>query len=90
MSEDRDVMIYADISGIEFLLNDAPDLTYKEFPSSYTQIETLLQRGVYICACPGCLKAAGKTGEDLMDGISVAEKDKFFNFTEGRILTIDY
>jgi hypothetical protein len=41
-------------------------------------------------ACPTCLKAAGKTPEDLAEGISVADKDKFFNFTKGRILSIDY
>jgi hypothetical protein len=41
-------------------------------------------------ACPGCLKNAGKTPEDLRPGITVADKDKFFNFTKGRILTLNY
>jgi hypothetical protein len=41
-------------------------------------------------ACPGCLKAAGKTESDLMEGVKIADKEMFFNFTTGRILTIDY
>ena len=44
--------------------------------------------GVY--ACPTCLKIAGFNPEDLMDGVLVAQKDKFFNFTKGRIITLDY
>jgi hypothetical protein len=41
-------------------------------------------------ACPGCLKAAGKTAADLAPGIQVADKAAFFGFTKGRILTLDY
>ena len=36
------------------------------------------------------VEVAGRTPEDLMPGIQVADKDGFFNFTKGRILTIDY
>lgn len=90
MSPDKDVLVYFDIKGIEVVLKDAPDLTHKHFPSSQTLISNLLQKGITILACPGCLKAADKTPEDLMPGIKVAEKELFFNFTAGRILTLDY
>ena len=90
MSEDKDVVLYFDIEGIGVVLKDSEDIEYSHFPSSHTQIKTLLDKGVKIMACPGCLKAAGKTGEDLMEGIHVADKETFFNFTQGRILTIDY
>jgi predicted peroxiredoxin len=90
MSDDKDVVLYFDIKGIEIVLNDSEDLEFSHFPSSHTQIKTLLEKGVKIMACPGCLKAAGKTGDDLMEGIQVADKETFFNFTQGRILTIDY
>jgi hypothetical protein len=33
---------------------------------------------------------AGFKPEDLMEGVQVAQKDIFFNFTKGRILTLDY
>jgi hypothetical protein len=45
---------------------------------------------VALVACPGCLKAAGKTADDLAAGIAVADKDQLFAFAKGRILTLDY
>jgi predicted peroxiredoxin len=90
MAADRDVMVYLDIDGIEVVLADAADITHSHFPSSKTQIARLLELGVPLYACPGCLQAAEKTPNDLADGIQVAEKEAFFNFTEGRILTLDY
>jgi predicted peroxiredoxin len=90
MSEDRDVLVYFDISGIEIVLSDSEDFTYSIFPSSKTQLKKLLNNGVTLMACPGCLKAAGKSESDLIEGIKIADKDKFFNFTSGRILSIDY
>lgn len=90
MSADKDVILYIDITGIDVVLKDSPDLTLEPFASSKTLIQSLLKKGVTIMACPTCLKAAGKSPEDLAEGISVADKDKFFNFTEGRILSLDY
>ena len=90
MSADKDVIIYIDITGVDAVLKDSPNLTLEPFAGSKTQIQNLLNKGITIMACPTCLKAAGKTPEDLSEGISVADKEKFFNFTKGRILTIDY
>ncbi len=90
MSETKDVVMYFDIKGVYVLLKDAKNITYSHFPGSHEQIKKLLAKGITIMACPGCLKAAGKSPKDLMPGIKVADKDKFFNFTKGRILTIDY
>ena len=90
MSADKDVILYIDITGIDVVLKDSPDLTLEPFASSKKLIQNLLSKGITIMACPTCLKAAGKTPEDLAEGISVADKDKFFNYTKGRILTIDY
>jgi predicted peroxiredoxin len=90
MSEDKNVLLYFDIKGVYVLLKDAEDISFSHFPASKTQIAKLLEKGVGIYACPGCLKAAEKSPEDLMEGIQVADKAKFFSFTEGRILTLDY
>jgi len=60
------------------------------FNSSKTTLKNLTGKGIPILACPGCMKAAGKTASDLMQGIQVANKDAFFDFTKGRILTLDY
>lgn len=90
VSEDHDVLMYFDIDGVKVLLKDAENLEYSHFPSSHSQIKKLTGKGLKIMACPGCLKAAGYTPDDLMEGIMVADKETFFNFTKGRILTLDY
>jgi predicted peroxiredoxin len=90
MAETKDVLVYLDIKGVEVVLKNSKEMTYSPFPSLHTQIEKLLKKGITIMACPGCLKSAGKTPADLRKGIKVADKNAFFNFTEGRILTLDY
>ncbi len=90
MAADRDVLVYCDLKGINVVLQDAPDIRFPTFDSSRTQIKALMGRSVPIYACPGCLKALGKTPGDLMPGVRVAEKEAFFSFTKGRILTLDY
>lgn len=90
MSEENDVLVYFDIQGIEVVLAAAPDIRFKEFPSSKVQLQKLIDRKVILMACPGCLAAAGKTPADLAPGIQVADKKAFFAFTKGRILSLDY
>lgn len=90
MATDRDVLVHLDIQGIEVVLGDAPDLEFSHVPSSHTQIAKLLELGVPIHACPGCLRAAVKTSDDLAEGVQVADKETFFGFTESRIPTLDY
>jgi len=90
MSEDKDVLVYFDIKGIDVVLKDAADSQFSHFPSAQAQLKKLAERKVTVMACPGCLKAAGKTVADLAPGIQVADKKAFFSFTTGRILTLDY
>lgn len=90
MVESHDVLIYADIDAVHVLTTDAPKLTMEPFGSAQRLIDQLLASDVPIYACPGCLKAAGKTPTDLKPGIQVANKQAFFDFTDGRILTLDY
>lgn len=90
MAADHPVLVYFDIKGVEAVLRDSADVRFAHFPSLKTQLSELLRKGVTIMACPGCLKAAGKSPADLAPGIQVADKAKFFSFTSGRILTLDY
>jgi len=90
MSQDHDVLVYFDIQAIGVVLKVADDLTYAQLPSPKQQLSTLPKKGVLLMACPGCLKAAGKTTNDLMPGIEVADKTRFFSFTKDRILSLDY
>jgi predicted peroxiredoxin len=90
MAKDKDVLIYMDIEAVKILVKGALDITHPEFESAHTYIKQLSSMGVGIHACPTCLKVAGYKSEDLMEGIIIANKDKFFDFTKGRIISLDY
>jgi predicted peroxiredoxin len=90
MSMDKDVIVYMDIHAVELLVKSAKDLTFADFESAHSYIKQLTEKGVGVYACPTCLKIAGFKPEDLMEGVQIAQKDKFFNFTKGRIITLDY
>jgi predicted peroxiredoxin len=90
MTEDHDVLVYFDITGVDAVLKDPPDITFAHFPSSQSALASLRAKNVVLMVCPGCLKAAGKSKEDLAEGIQIADKATFFSFTKGRILTLDY
>lgn len=90
MAEDHDVLVYYDIEGVTAVLKDSPDISFAHFPTSKELIQTLLEKNVILMACPGCLEVAGKAKDDLKEGIEIADKEMFFKFTNGRILTLDY
>lgn len=89
-ADDYDVLMYFDIDGIKMVTKDAPNLEMEPFGSSDELFDKLVNEGVTIFACPGCMKVEGVEASDLRSGVSVAEKDEFFDFTDGRILSIDY
>jgi len=90
MAKDKAVLIYMDIEAVKILVKNSKDITHPEFESAHTYIKKLLEMGVEIYACPTCLKIAGYKPEDLMNGIKIANKDRFFNFTKRRILSLSY
>jgi predicted peroxiredoxin len=90
MSKDKDVLVYMDIHAVELLVKGAKDLNMEGFESAQTYIKELISNNIGIYACPTCLKVAGFNPEDLLEGIQVAQKEKFFDFTKGRIITLDY
>jgi predicted peroxiredoxin len=90
MAADKDVLVYMDIHAVHLLKKDSKDLTFADFESAHTYIKKLISMNVGVYACPTCMKIAGIEPSDLMEGVQVAQKDKFFNFTKGRIVTLDY
>jgi predicted peroxiredoxin len=90
MAEMHPVLVYMDISAVDAVLNDSADIEEGPFPSSKTQLKSLREKNVTVMACPGCLKAMDKSEADLAEGIQIADKMKFFSFTEGRILSFSY
>ncbi len=89
-STSNDVLVFFDKDGIDMVTEQAPNLEMEPFDSSDDIIERLLNRGVDILACPACMTVAGVEKEDLKNGVKLAEKERFLDFTEGRILTLDY
>jgi predicted peroxiredoxin len=90
MSHDKAVLVYMDIKAVELLVKGSKDLNYGDFESAHTYIKKLAEMKVGVYACPTCLKIAGYKPEDLIEGVQIAQKDKFFDFTKGRIITLDY
>ena len=90
MSMDKDVLVYFDIKGVDLVMKTSKDMKFKDFPTLYELLDQLAAKKVIVMACPTCMKVAGYKPEDLRPGVIVAEKDKFFNFTKGRIVTLDY
>ena len=90
MSEDKDLLVYLDINSVELLVKSAKDLEHKDFDTFQSYLNQLLEKKVGVYACPTCLKVAGFKPEDLVNGVKTAEKEKFFNFTEGKVITLDY
>ena len=90
MSDDKDVAVYMDIKAVNVFVKDSPDLAVEPFPSARTLLDSLLAREVPVMVCPGCMQVAGLQLENLVDGIRMADKETFFNFTDGRILALDY
>ena len=90
MADTKDVILYLDIHAGELVVKDAEDVVMDGFDPLSTYIESLLDKGVEIYACPTCLNVMGYTPDDLIKGIKTAEKEAFFDFTEGRIVTMDY
>jgi len=90
MADDHDVLVYFDVDGVKLVKAGAADLKMEPFGSSGEMLEDLAAKGVTVYACPGCLKAAAIDPADLAEGVVVADKEGFFAFTDGRILTLDY
>jgi predicted peroxiredoxin len=90
MAPDKNVMIYLDIDAVYLVTRDAEDIEFSHFTPLKASLEELINLGVQIYACPGCMKAAGLDEEDLIDGVMIAEKEKFFDFADGRIITLNY
>ncbi|TVQ88523.1 MAG: peroxiredoxin [Bacteroidetes bacterium] len=90
MADDKDVLIYLDIDAVNLVIKDAEDIAYGHFTPLKESLSDLLEKGVGIYACPGCMKIADIKENDLMEGIQLAQKDRFFDFTEGKIISLTY
>ena len=89
-STSNDVLVFFDKDCIEMVTKDAPNLEMDPFDPSDEIFDRLVENGATILACPACMKVSGVEEDDLRPGVKLAEKEMFFDFTEGRILSMDY
>ena len=82
--------MFFDIEGVRLLTQSSEDIEMEHYLTLYDALNKLVEHKILIMACPMCVNAAGIELEDLRDGVIIAEKEKFFKFTKGRILTLDY
>jgi predicted peroxiredoxin len=90
MAKDKDVLVYLDIHAVELVLKTSKDMKFADFDPLKKLLQDLIDKKVGIYACSTCLKISGHTPEELMEGVQVANKEAFFSFTKGRIITLDY
>jgi len=82
------VTVFFDCDAVGVALKDAPNLSFRQFPFSHEQLYKLHSRGVRLRACPDCLKAIGKSAEDLFPGVEVADYPSLF--AGARATTLSY
>jgi predicted peroxiredoxin len=92
MSEGRQrpVLVYFDIKGVELVVEDGPEFSMKPFDSVSEYRQRLIKRGALLQVCPSCLEAAGYTGDDLVPGVEIADKQRFFEIAEDGALSLTY
>jgi predicted peroxiredoxin len=89
-SESKDVIVFFDVNGPEVVLTNSKSIEYKKYEPSKMVVMKLLDKGIPVTVCQMCLEAMNKTQYDLMKGIKLSNKNDFFDFTQGRILTLDF
>ncbi|MGE5423783.1 MAG: DsrE family protein [Syntrophothermus sp.] len=90
MADVKDVAVYMDIEAVKMVLKDSKDMAYDNFPNLKDLLAQLVAKKVLIMACPTCLRVAGKGENDLIKGVILSDKEKFFSFTKGKITSLDY
>lgn len=90
MASDKDVLMYFDIDGVNVLRKGSENYSLGDFPDKMTLLTRAQAAGARIYACPACMQLSAIPRDQLLDGVEVAYKEAFFDFTAGRILTLDY
>lgn len=90
----RKVLVFFDVHGVSVPLKTAVDVTHAShaegIPSAQEALRLILDKGGRIMVCPACLQQAGYSADDLIDGAEMGKIDTLFQFTDGRIITLDF
>lgn len=89
-SETHAVAVFFDVEGVHMVDKRKKELRLEHYTPTHEAIKNILKNGGLVMACPMCLKAGGVEKDQLLPGVKVAKKEAFFDFTKGRIMTLDY
>jgi len=79
LGDGRKATVYMNVNAPFLASKKAPeDLRFGEMPTPREQIADLLKKGASIIVCPGCLKVAGLTKDDLLPGLELGTKEALF------------
>ena len=79
LGDGRKATVYMNVNAPFLASKKAPeDLRCGELPTPREQIAELLKNGAKIVVCPGCLKVAGLTKDDLLPGLELGTKEALF------------
>ena len=90
MSDSYNVALYFDVEGVDLLTKTSENIQIDNFLSLNESLDILIEKQVLIMVCPMCLIIEGIEKDQIKEGIVIAEKEEFFSFTKGRILSLDY
>lgn len=90
----RPVLVFFDVKGVVIPVQSEPDVAHEShkemIPSAKEAMRKILDEGGRIMVCPACLKHAGFGEGDLIEGAEMGKMDTIFNFTDGRVITLDW
>ena len=91
MSEKQNVIVYLDCDGVKSFFSDSPDMNYGYYQSTLVAVRNLsVMDNVKILASKTSLRAASKSAENLIKGITAINDEELADLIKGNFFTIDY
>ena len=91
LDDDRDVVIFLNVHAPPLASTNAPSsLRFADHPPLPEYLAELATRGAKIIACPNCMKSTGVAEEDLIPGVTIANREKLFGMMEPNTVVFSY
>jgi predicted peroxiredoxin len=80
LAEKRSVFVFFNVKGVNVPVTALPDdAQFGAGPPFKEQLAGLIEQGAEIHACPICMKALGVTADNLLEGVSVTNREALFS-----------
>jgi predicted peroxiredoxin len=79
LADGRRAVVYLNVHAVPLGTKKAdPELRFDDKPPVRKHLESLMEKGARVIVCPGCSKVHGVTAEDLLPGVTFADREKLF------------